>query len=91
MSDQSHYLDSYLSQALPSLGLDFDTYAPYVTGYANDDDDGDDETTLDDLIELLRASSESHGDDDEAWCTFREEVVKRRHEFLMEEDARKVS
>ena len=49
-------------------------------GYADNDDD--DETTLDDVIELLKASSESHGDDEEAWITFRNELMRRRKEFL---------
>ncbi len=34
MSDD-HYLDSYLSEILPTLGLDAETYAPYVTGYVS--------------------------------------------------------
>ena len=65
-----------------------ETYAPYVMGYADNDDD---ETTLDDVIELLKASSESHGDDEEAWITFRNELMRRRKEFLEGEDARRVS
>jgi hypothetical protein len=81
----SHYLDTYLSIALPALGLDTETYAPYVTGF--DDDEGD----LDDLIELLRVSSESHGDDDGAWQEFRKEIVRRRKEFVEGEDLRQVS
>jgi len=35
MSDEDHYLDSYLSEILPALGLDAETYAPYVTGYVS--------------------------------------------------------
>ena len=34
MSDD-HYLDSYLTEILPALGLDAETYAPYVTGYVS--------------------------------------------------------
>ena len=34
MSDD-HYLDEYLSQILPALGLDAETYAPYVTGFVS--------------------------------------------------------
>ena len=93
-AEKNHYLDSYLSEILPQLGLDTETYAPYVTGYANNkenesisDDDHDD---LDDLIDLLRASSESHGDDDAAWEEFRTQIVRRRKDHLLEEDARKV-
>ena len=34
-ADDGHYLDGYLAAILPELGLDFDTYAPYVTGYVS--------------------------------------------------------
>lgn len=88
MTDEAHYLDNYLAEVLPKLGLDVETYGPYVTGYANDDDGVD---GLNDLIELLRASSESHGDDDDSWREFREEILRRRQEFLNGEDSRRVS
>ena len=88
MADEDHYLDEYLSEALPKLGLDAETYGPYVTGFANEDEDTDE--GLDDLIELLRASSESHGDDDTSWQVFRDEISRRRNEFLAGEDTRKV-
>ncbi|KAL3775907.1 hypothetical protein ACHAWO_012554 [Cyclotella atomus] len=84
MPDEGHYLDEYLSEILPKLGLDAETYGPYVTGFANDDDDTDE--GMDDLIELLRASSESHGDDDALWQDFRNEILRRRKEFLDGED-----
>ncbi|KAL9181222.1 hypothetical protein ACHAXT_010027 [Thalassiosira profunda] len=86
---EDHYLDSYLSEILPSLGLDAETYAPYVTGYANDDDDEDSDDSLDELIELLRASSETHGEDEAVWKDFRREIVQRRKDFVSGESARK--
>jgi hypothetical protein len=89
MSDEVHYLDEYLTEILPQLGLDVETYGPYVTGYANEDEDTDD--GMDDLIELLRASSESHGDDDASWTKFRNDIKRIRKEFLDGEDNRKVS
>lgn len=88
MADEVHYLDEYLSKTLPQLGLDAETYGPYVTGFANEDEDTDE--GMDDLIELLRASSESHGDDDASWQEFRGEILRRRKEFLDGEDTRKV-
>lgn len=87
MSDDDHYLDSYLTEVLPRLGLDAEMYTPYVTGFA--DDDGDDDAGLDDLIELLRASSETHSDDDAAWIEFREEFERRKKEHVGGEEARK--
>ncbi|KAL3816102.1 hypothetical protein ACHAXA_004527 [Cyclostephanos tholiformis] len=86
MSDD-HYLDSYLTEILPALGLDAETYAPYVTGYANNNSDDDGES-LDELIELLRESSEIDGEDD-AWENFRKEISLRRQDYLAEVDLRK--
>ena len=117
-SDDDHYLDSYLSEILPTIGLDVETYAPYVTGYvshkslflclyyflhespnlkpwcfmfqADDNSDDDDGESLDELIELLRASSESHVDDDDVWDKFRKEISQRRHDYRAGEEMRKV-
>lgn len=90
MSEEDHYLDSYLSETLPALGLDVETYAPYVTGYADDDDD-DGGSSLDELIELLQASSESSsdGEHDAAWENFRKEIIQRRKDYLSGENVRK--
>ena len=88
MSDEAHYLDEYLCEVLPKLGLDAETYGPYVTGYANEEESDD---GMDDLIELLRASSETHGDDDASWQAFRDEILRRKKEFSDGEDARKVN
>lgn len=84
---EEHYLDSYLAEILPALGLDADTYAPYVTADNDDDDDGD---SFDDIIELLKASSETHSEDDDAWENFRKEVIKRRQDYISGETMRKV-
>lgn len=84
---EDHYLDDYLSEILPALGLDAETYAPYVTGYADDDDN--DSESLDELMELLRASSETHGEDDGAWLNFRKEIIQRREDYLSGETVRK--
>ena len=34
-SDDDHYLGSYLSEILPAIGLDAETYSPYVIGYVS--------------------------------------------------------
>eukprot|EP00957_Ditylum_brightwellii_P182306 13888705-Ditylum_brightwellii.AAC.1 len=79
MASDEHHLTPYLNETLPSLGLDPETYGPYVTGFDDDENDNDqDEDALNDLIELLRASSETHSDDEEAWEAFRKEIVKRQ-------------
>ena len=56
---------------------------------ANEDEEDPD--ALDELIELLQASSETHSDDDDAWASFRKEIIQRREDYLKGEDARKVS
>jgi hypothetical protein len=75
--DNAHYLDAYLQERLPALGLDYETYGSYVTGLTEDD-----EADWDEIMELLQASSESHGDDDASWISLKEELQKRqaRHE-----------
>ena len=82
---EEHYLDSYLAEILPALGLDAETYAPYVTADNDDDDDN-----FDDIIGLLKASSETHSEDDDAWENFRKEVIKRRQDYISGETMRKV-
>ena len=50
----------------------------------------DDVDSLDELIDLLRASSESHGEDDSVWEIFRKEITQRRLVYRRGEDLRKV-
>lgn len=57
---------------------------PYVTGADEEDD-------LDDIIDLLRASSESHSDDDDSWTDLKLQIEKRRKEYISGEEERKVS
>lgn len=83
---EEHYLDSYLATILPALGLDAETYAPYVT--TDNGDDEDDE--FDEIVELLKASSESHSEDDAAWESFKEEILRRRQDYASGETVRKV-
>ena len=35
MDADGHYLDSYLSDILPDLGLDAEAYTPYVTSFVS--------------------------------------------------------
>lgn len=83
MEEEQHYLDAFLAESLPKLGLDQDTYGPYITGADEEDDD------LDDIIELLRASSETHSDDDESWTAFKLQIVERRREYMIQEKVKK--
>jgi hypothetical protein len=86
----AHYLDAFLEERLPALGLDFETYGAYVTGLvvAMDEDD-DDEADWDGILELLQASSESHSDDEEAWVGLKGEILKlqaTQQEMLQQKD-----
>lgn len=91
--DESHYLDSFLEERLPALGLDFETYGAYVTGLVTAmDDDDDDEADWEGILELLQASSESHSDDEEVWAALKEEILKlqaEQHQMLKQEEDQK--
>lgn len=84
--NDNEILHSYLNETLPTLGLDPETYSPYVMGcLAANDGGNDDEENLEDLdqiMELLCASSETHSDDDTGvWDQFKSEVLKRHEEY----------
>ena len=79
MTDSEHYLSSFLSSRLPELGLDYETYGPYVVGAL----DGD-EQELDEVVELLKASCETHGDDEESWQLLKQEIQEKQREYQQE-------
>ena len=70
--DEEHALTEFLSQRLPQLGLDAETYAPYLLPLLNADEKDDDEWNG--VLELLQASSETHSDDDTAWNALRVDI-----------------
>jgi hypothetical protein len=63
-----------LQEQLSMLGLDQDTYGPYVLGVAKG---GCDEEELGDVVQLLQASSESHGNDDRVWEQLTQDIVSK--------------
>jgi hypothetical protein len=77
-----HALSHFLSERLPLLGLDYETYGPYVEALftLNDRDlssehqDIVDDEEWDSVMQLLQASSESHSDQDEVWETLRRDI-----------------
>jgi hypothetical protein len=88
-----HYLDSFLQERLPALGLDYETYGSYVRGLVEEDDDTSamdesDNTTWDEILELLQASSETHGDDSEVWIRLKQEIQSRRMQHTLEREQR---
>lgn len=66
--DEKHPLFPLLSERLPALGLDFETYGPYIQGVLpNSLLEAEVEEEWDSVFELLQASSETHSDDEKVW------------------------
>ena len=88
--EQEHPLNEYLTTHLPPLGLDAETYSPYVTGYFEArQDDG---TTLsqmetdedfEQLMELLQASSETHAEDETVWIDLSQSLIDLHRDYLV--------
>ena len=79
--DDDHALSDFLRERLPQVGLDYDTYGPYVlplllTERSDGANDEDIQEEWDSVMELLQASSESHSDDNDAWVTLRQDIQK---------------
>jgi hypothetical protein len=97
--DEDHFLTSFLEEKLPTVGLDAETYGPYLLVLlpmeeaALLDDGGRTEGADDDewngVLELLQASSESHSDDIEAWQALKKELLERYQELLADAKERK--
>jgi hypothetical protein len=86
---EEHYLESFLSVQLPKLGLDDDTYGPYVVGVFNvgqsTDDAAFDENELDEVLELLRASSEDNeSHSKEVWEQLKRDIIAKHEEYTRE-------
>ena len=70
--DEEHALSDFLRTRLEAVGLDYDTYGPYVFPLLTDSEADAEE--WDSVLELLQASSESHSDDDHVWLTLRADI-----------------
>jgi hypothetical protein len=86
---EEHYLESFLSVQLPTLGLDYDTYGPYVVGVFNvgqsTDDAAFDENELDGVMELLRASSDDNElHSKEVWEQLKRDIIAKHEEYTRE-------
>ena len=69
-SNDAPHLSAFLQVRLVELGLDYDTYGPYVLGIeVNDDNDEDAQEEIEQVCQLLQASSESETDaeNDDVW------------------------
>jgi hypothetical protein len=85
-SCEERYLESFLSVQLPKLGLDYDTYGPYVVGVFNDESSTDalDENELDQVMELLRASSDDESHSSNVWDQFKRDIIAKHEEYTRE-------
>ena len=89
--DEDHPLAPFLQEELPPLGLDPETYGPYLLGLLPvdhgaiaDDNPGAEEEEWEGVLELLQASSESHSDDMDAWQSLKKKVEERYRQHLAE-------
>jgi hypothetical protein len=78
-----HTLTSFLEERLPALGLDAETYTPYLLPLLTEEDKDEEEWEA--VLELLQASSETHSDDTEAWQTLRVDcqTAWRNHQLVV--------
>ena len=67
-----------LVERLPALGLDGDTYGPYVLGTTEGDED---EVT--EVVQLLQASSESHGDQEDVLEDLQKDIMQKMKPNLL--------
>jgi hypothetical protein len=83
--EDKHVLAPFLTSRLPQLGLDYETYGPYVLPLLADEEVDEDE--WESVVELLQASSESHGDDEQAWKDLRVQIEEawRNHKLALDE------
>lgn len=71
-------LVEFLQRRLPELGLDEDTYGPYVLGSTTTAENNDDGDELEDIMQLLQASTDQEGLEDAVW----EELTRDIHAKL---------
>ena len=65
-------MEPFLAPRLSDLGLDYETYGPYLLPLLLNEND--DEEEWDSIMELLQASSETHSDDEEAFTKLRSDL-----------------
>lgn len=97
--NEDHYLTPFLEEKLPQLGLDAETYGNYLCGLlpaadgypllGEEGNNGADEEEWNGVLELLRASSETHSDDDKVWNELKEEILQKYAEYQEEQKRKK--
>lgn len=95
MSGEDHDVDThglapFLKERLPSVGLDYETYGPYVLPLLLADDESPDDDEWESVMQLLQASSETHSDDDSLWVMLRKDIElawKSHRDQVVQEEA----
>ena len=75
-------ITTFLEDRLPALGLDAETYAPYLQPLLTDLDIEDDDEQWEAVLELLQASSETESDNEEAWTVLRHDCLALRQRYV---------
>ena len=81
-------MEEFLSQRLNELGLDYDTYGPYVQPLLEESGADDAQEEWQTVLELLQASSETHSEDDAVWQEFRIDALEesKRMKLIKEQE-----
>ena len=80
------HLSAFLQVRLVELGLDYDTYGPYVLGIeVGNDNDEEAQEEIEQVCQLLQASSESetYADDDAIWVELGQQIL---HHMQLDND-----
>ncbi|GKY94526.1 hypothetical protein MPSEU_000418300 [Mayamaea pseudoterrestris] len=81
-------LEAFVADRLSALGLDAETYAPYLLPVVlHKEDDVEDE--WEGVLELLQASSETHSDDENCWKQLRIDVTLEHERLAEQEEGRR--
>ena len=85
-SEEHPLLTLLLNERLPTLGLDAETYGPYIVALfpiseTPDDSTGEEVEGWDEILELLQASSELQDLEDSVWEQLRADLVSTWHSY----------
>ena len=80
-------MEPFLSGRLSELGLDYETYGPYLVPVLTEGDEETRKEEWESVLELLQASSETHSDDEQAWAAFRTDVQGLWDKLMAERSA----
>ena len=85
------YLSAYLKERLPQIGLDYETYGPYVLGVESDitNEDDEPEEEVNEVVQLLQASSETHSDNQDIWDDLNKQIIEKMKQDALNVESKK--